>query len=503
MYKVEYNSKKLHDFSKKYPELDTCYLIESYIDCLERVMNENKSIKTDDLEVKINEIMRINELNKMEMKTEMEQIKNKIYESGTQYINEIRILMESKNSNNLLNFNEISEKTTNKLILNIEELIGKNLPEKIGTSMLSMVKSELENVTNNLNLNNNVEKRLEEIFNNLSKELSNIGSKETLYEIKNMSNETRKIQEDMNDKFTSYINKYKTAPIKGNIGELKLAEIISREFPTFELSDTRAENMNGDFILHIHEGTPILIETKEYDYTSVPKKEVDKFIRDIRNMKYNGIMFSHNSGITGKNDYQLDVDENKVLLYIHNTNYDPIKIRNAINIVISLGNIINTREKKDNNYIIGEDVLKKINSEFDILMATKSRLIDNLKEYYKKSMFELQKINSVELEETLSKYFCRTTKFQCKYCNKMWHNTMSLNKHIQKCPKAPKYKLKNETELKDDIESNIEIDEFINKMTERINYKSNTKPEEEPEEEPDVEHEIRKYTKNKSKKMDL
>ena len=61
--------------------------------------------------------------------------------------------------------------------------------------------------------------------------------------------------------------------------------------------------------------------------------EVKKFIRFIIEEKCNGVFLSQNSGITSKQNFQIDMCNNNILIYLHNVAYDPTIIKTAIDII--------------------------------------------------------------------------------------------------------------------------------------------------------------------------
>ena len=63
------------------------------------------------------------------------------------------------------------------------------------------------------------------------------------------------------------------------------------------------------------------------------KEEIDKFIRDVTNNDCSGVFLSQNTGIVGKENFQMDIHNKNILIYIHCVNYDITKINLAINTI--------------------------------------------------------------------------------------------------------------------------------------------------------------------------
>ena len=154
-------------------------------------------------------------------------------------------------------------------------------------------------------------------------------------------------------------------------------------------------------------------ENKNYAI-NVKKDEVDKFIRDIDNNKYHGIMLSQTSGIIGKDNFQIDIHNNNILIYIHKADYDISKIKLAINTIDFLSDKILTM--KNNKINIDAELLKDINSEYQQLIVIKENLNNNLKDNYKKTLDIYSNIDLPYLNKFLSNFYANNNK-NIKICD--------------------------------------------------------------------------------------
>jgi hypothetical protein len=254
-------------------------------------------------------------------------------------------------------------------------------------------------------------------------------------QIREMTSKNVITQDKMTEELTEYLNKYRNGINKGILGENRLLKIITDEFLTSEIINTTGMSGKGDIIIKRPNMTEILIETKDYT-TNVKKDEVIKFIKDINNTNYHGIMMSQNSGIVGKNDFQIDINNNNILIYIHNTKYDISKVRIAINMIDLLEEKI--IKNNNNNININSETLKEINIEFQQLIIKKDKLINNLKEYYKKTYDIYNEIEMSSLNKLLNNYYANN-KVNIKVCNicKKYEtpNLKSLARHQSSCKK--------------------------------------------------------------------
>ena len=80
-----------------------------------------------------------------------------------------------------------------------------------------------------------------------------------------------------------------------------------------------------------------MIENKNYS-RNVPKKEIDKFYRDIENNSdiQGGILCSQKSGIANREDFCIEIFKGKPIIMLHNTNNNNNKIKVAIELLMGI-----------------------------------------------------------------------------------------------------------------------------------------------------------------------
>ena len=232
------------------------------------------------------------------------------------------------------------------------------------------------------------------------------------------------------DELREFCNKFKNSSLKGGMGECRLGKILTNMFPSGEIVDKSGVKESGDFHLKRENKNTILLETKEYD-RNVNNDEVEKFIRDCTIQNLHGIFLSQNSGITSKNNFKIEYNNGKILVYIHNCEYSADKIQSAIDIIDSLSlKIIETNP--DNIHTIPNDILDEINSEYGRIVEKRNYIISAIKDNNKKIVQLLEEgIRLPKLEAYLqTKYaqVCKTT-YPCEICNKVFENRAGLSSH--------------------------------------------------------------------------
>lgn len=471
---------------------------------------ENKMIlllKDNNLEInKLYNLLENNKLSNDNIKNEMEHIKTllsnnnnnvitKLYEIKDNYINEIKSLLNHNENDKSLNIINILDKENNNLLLKMNNILTDTLSThqiKNNNELLNILKLELlEKIRTENNpeiiiniLNEKYNKILEIIseqispdktlllienkYNNLYDNVIN-NIKEDIDKMKTYSELTKINQEKTNNDLLNYFGRNKKSTVIGQQGEDELYQVICDLLPSSDIIRTGHETGKGDFVIHREHKESILIETKHYN-SNVKREETDKFLRDIENTNYNGIFLSQTSGIVNKSNYQIDIHNNNILIYIHNVDYDPNKINIAINLIDLLSDKIKKEDLKD--FKISNDTLKSINNEYNNLILTRDKMLNDLKDYYKKTMENYNNLTLISLEKILSINYATHKKIilTCEYCKKFeCDNLISMTRHKNACKK--KYLInqtnennnnnnnqtnENKQELKDNKESSSE-----------------------------------------------
>jgi hypothetical protein len=433
-------NERILNFYEENKQIDIVKLNLLYIDLFEQISTisfENSSIVNTILSTLTNQTSDINNItsllkystdtNKAEMinmkdmyllsinnlKSEIENIKtsvininssliSKIYESKDNYVRELREIIRNIDNENKYDIKILLEKNntllTDNLITTINETIPKINQEQCNDIIINL-KKELENSFKDIkienpniitdNINRIVENGYKMLLNNINDNMNNnIYQTENrlnmnINQIKDLSSKNIHIQEHLNEELMKYINKHNNSSSKGSMGENILYKILSDELPTAEIKNTCNLSGCGDFIISRKDKIDILIETKAYT-NNVKRDEVDKFLRDVSNNDCHGIFISQNSGIVNKDNFQIDIHNNKILIYIHKMNYEQYKLGLSIKIIDLLADKI-TKSHND-NIVIPNEILKEINNEYKNMSLLKESLKTELKEYTKKTL---------------------------------------------------------------------------------------------------------------------
>ena len=184
----------------------------------------------------------------------------------------------------------------------------------------------------------------------------------------------------------------------------------------------------------------ILFENKEYSVT-VPTKEVSKFERDLQLQKNHGIFMSQTSPITFKDNFQIDIINGYIHVYIPCCNYDNDKIKIAVDMIDSLSSKLEliSNSNTEDIYSTSKTDMDDLAEEYrnfamqkasiqDMMKTTNKQLIDKLEE------FQLPKIKSVLVKFGI----CENENLKCTFCSWEGKNKASLSAHLRNCKSNPK-----------------------------------------------------------------
>ena len=260
----------------------------------------------------------------------------------------------------------------------IGDELGKMKPEKPTTEIINNLINNFENKFNNLlmNITNASEMRITD----------SINSEKTIRE--KFRSEISPVILDLSknmDRQNEFFDKYKNSSHKGSYGENNLELILSNLFQSAEIINTSKETASGDFILRRSDFSSVLLENKDYS-RNVPIDEVKKFIRDTEVQNCHGIFLSQHSGITSKQNFQIETKGLNVLIYIHNANYCSQTIKTAVDIIDSLSEKIVELKQKDgekpnDDFAIPKEVLLEINKEVHCFIEKRQAMLLLLKDF--------------------------------------------------------------------------------------------------------------------------
>jgi len=244
-----------------------------------------------------------------------------------------------------------------------------------------------------------------------------------------------------------FLNKYKSSSqFKGNVAEVELQHMLLSIMPSDEIIRVSNDTATCDFKVNRKDPNKpgILFESKNYKNHSSNTQEVKKFERDLQLQKMHGIFISQESPITFKDNFQIDIINGLIHVYIPNANYDVEKIKIAVDIIDNLSLRLNDISKDHNDeYSISKEDIDDLTEDFRLFGTQKLQMLDTIKLVNKQLTDKLDEIQLPRFKKFLMKIgnIENDHDFKCSFCN-TWSgkNKASLGAHIRNCKLNPKNK---------------------------------------------------------------
>ena len=255
-------------------------------------------------------------------------------------------------------------------------------------------------------------------------------------EIKEMSSVNISSNQTLQANVTDMLKKFEKSNTKGTVSECVVYNILLSMFPYAQIDHVGGEQKETGDIMIIRDDKPkILIENKDHASCNVPRIDVDKFIRDCEIQNCSGIMFAQHRGISNKKNFELNINNGNVLLYVHEVNFDRDKIKMAIDVVEHFKMKIDETFNNDADCHIDKDVLVEINRDFTNYVSHKHNMMKLLKDFNDKMGLSINELKLPALEKYLSPKFATSYSAQvnnvCKYCEKAVNK--SILQHYRYC----------------------------------------------------------------------
>ena len=304
----------------------------------------------------------------------------------------------------------------------IRMILSNSVNEKLEPTLREKLKEQQSSLVTNVSM------RLEQVLENKI-----TGLKET-------TNANRDIINSQNDTLNSLLKRFENSSKKGKMSENLLSNVLAEVYPLAEVEDVGKTKETGDIILLRNNKPKILVENKDWTRPII-NQEVQKFVRDIEIQKCHGLFLSQNVGICSRDNYEINILEgNLVVVYIHNVNYDPEKIRVGVDIIDNISEILKDIDVLEINqsteYSISKELTQFINAEYQNYLAHKERTIKMAKDFVTNLIKHEEEFNFSSLEKFLSsKCNVQNNKYSCKYCGFIGKKSQSLSAHMRGCTK--------------------------------------------------------------------
>lgn len=444
-------NKKVLDFLETHPQVDVDMLMLLAIEMYDYVLSTQTNINVNHISKyllensnKLDILLKQNTdlvYNLQDIKTSyISEVKNLLYDSD----NTQKIIEELRNSNFLL-LNATRE-SLNEIIPKLNDIEKRELELKL-KNLENNINSETNNLIKSLG-NDNALKDFTDVINTRCTDLSNymfniINSNEQrlniqLNELKDITSGGNNLSTNLSNNVSQLLDKFNNSCQKGKISENLLSNVLTTIFPSADIQDTSDVDHSCDLRLVRLGRSDILFENKNYT-NNVKTEEVKKFQDDMKKHEQNGIMLSQTAGITNKRDYEIEIVNNKVLIYLHNVNYNSEKIKLAVDVIDNISDTLKIVENKDDNVIINKDILKEINLEYANFIKMRENLISFVRDNNNELIIKLKNLQFPRLEHIFVKRIepvIKEVSYSCKTCKQFTCiSRKELSDHKKNCKK--------------------------------------------------------------------
>lgn len=399
---------KVIEFYKKHPELSFEHTNLLFVEMLEKMVDDKISTST------LSQLLE--HLKSMEVSLSRQEgsLSLKMLEMKDKYTEDMKVILSNNVSEK---FSPLLQSYNQQLLDKTTILFQNILPDKM-KELQSLILDESKKISPDLS-------QLEQKFLQTQKEIE-IGFKHVT-----------EISTQNQQSVTELLGKMNNSSYKGKISENMIYSILENLYPSANIEFVGTTKETGDFIVSRKNKQKILVENKDYSRT-VPTEEVNKFIRDIETQKCCGLFIS-NSGIAGKDNFEVQVHNGDVLVYIQFCNYDSDKIKMGIDIIDHFKEMLDNLNEDTDSDSISKELIKDINDEYKVWVTNRSTMLKSIKDFHDSMKKQLDSMSIPSLEKYLSTRFTPVSSMMtCEHCGFPCKNKQSLSAHLRGCPKLKK-----------------------------------------------------------------
>lgn len=396
---LQITNRKILSFFEQRPEMDVETTFLKFIDIMEALQeNMNKTLtNTTVMEI-------LDNLKTMNTKFDRSQESNQFNLSN--YMNELKRSM--------------NEEMKTLMSINMMEKVEPVLREKLKDQQSAIVNSTLDKITT--------------LFDN------------KFLNINEISRSNKEILSSQNDKLNNLLNRFENSSAKGKMSENLVLNTLKDMYPNAEIYSVGQTKETCDIMLVRNNKPKILVENKDWR-RPVIQEEVKKFMRDIELQKCSGLFLSQNTTITTKDNFEINVHDGNVLVYVHCANNDPEKIKIALDIIDAFSNTLKLLEEESCSEqemnTISKEVTDHINAEYQNFLSKKNKTIKMAKEFIQTLVKQIEEFTIPSLETYLaSKYSLSSSKFVCEFCGFVGKSQQSKSAHMRGCNESKKLSTK-------------------------------------------------------------
>ena len=244
--------------------------------------------------------------------------------------------------------------------------------------------------------------------------------------INSIQNHTQinRIQETLmilNNNFTSNSSR------KGAMTEQILYKNLLSVFPDSDLINSSNVPHSGDIQIKKDGRPDILIDSKHFESTNVPKCDLEKFQSDCKLNNCSGILACSFSGIANKKHFEIDIVDGRIYIYISNHQFDSNLFQLAVRVIYGIHSII--KEHKTDNIMLERQLFERLKVEFTYFNQTLQTHLDAIRT----SINSISQLSLTQLDNFFkrSNFSNELKKFSCTFCSTGFSSAKAMTKHMK------------------------------------------------------------------------
>jgi hypothetical protein len=450
-------------FFKENPSLNPEMTIGVFVDIMKKLsVNLSETINTS-TNGKIMKMLTDLSGNVLSIKQEMNRdLTETFYKFKTEYMEEMKLNLTNTTLSNNEKLHAILEKNSASLIDKTHLLINEVIPKSNDqvyrqidgclAGLKNSIKQETESLLNNVSRD---ERSFKEYYEMIERQIGKMivqvqepvikyiqGSEErtttNIRQIHEKVSENHQTQSGINENLSIFFNRYThNSSIRGAVSENELNFLLQSMYPSDEVLDVGKQTATCDFRLNRRDETKptILFENKDYA-GNVPTSEVEKFERDLQMQKKHGIFISQSSGITYKTDFQLDIKNNLIHLYIPKCEYSAEKIKMAVDMIDSLSPVLKSIQSVDleGSFSLSADEITNMLNDHTNFETQKQEIVNMITSQSKILTEKIKTMHYKSVMKILEKNNLINIENKCNYCDYIGRNQAAVSAHKRKCP---------------------------------------------------------------------
>lgn len=391
--------------------------MNSKMELIDQNVNKYQAESISNLALKLNEFKKeyIEDLRLVLTSNVADKIEPLMKEQLSIFFDKTTSIIPQHNNDIKQSIQQSMELLSNSLTLDTQKLMQTSITEQSLNKFISDVETKLSSTFHNTITS--TEQRLDSKISDIREKTASQVSSTT----------------SLNSSVSELLKKMENSSAKGKMSENILVNILHSLYPASQIDHVGQTKETGDVILSRKNKPKILVENKDWG-KNVVQEEVKKFLHDVETQKCSGVFLSQNYGIANKENFEINIHDGNVLVYVHETKNDPEKIKIAIDIIDHIKEQLDELDTDEEVDSISKEKLSQINSEFQTFVASKLSLIKLVKDFNQKALRQIEDIKIPSLEEYLSTRFATSSsKYVCEFCGFAAKNAAAKSAHLRGC----------------------------------------------------------------------